>query len=58
MPLKRLLWVVFLFTGSTFGQTHFAGDGSTTETPEPAASVMVVSGLALIGLGRVRRRRP
>lgn len=31
--------------------------GPIPETPEPAAVVMVVSGLALIGLSRVRRRR-
>jgi hypothetical protein len=53
--LKKLLWVVLLFACSAFGQTHFADGGPTTETPEPAASFMVVSGLALIGLGRVRR---
>ena len=39
------------------GPTRFAGGGLTTETPEPAASLMVVGGLAMIGLGRVRRRR-
>jgi MYXO-CTERM domain-containing protein len=58
MVLKRLLWVVLLFAGSTFGRTRFADGGLTTETPEPAASLMVVGGLAMIGLGRVRRRRP
>jgi hypothetical protein len=31
--------------------------GPIPETPEPAAIVMVVSGLALIGLSRIRRRR-
>jgi hypothetical protein len=31
--------------------------GPIPETPEPAAVVMVLSGLALIGLSRVRRRR-
>ena len=57
MVLKKLLWVLLLFANSTFGRTDFADGGPATATPEPGASVMVVSGLALIGLGRVRRGR-
>jgi hypothetical protein len=39
----------------TLAEPAPADSGTTTETPEPSAGIMIFSGLALIGLGRVRR---
>jgi hypothetical protein len=36
---------------------HATDGGPSPKTPEPAALLMIVSGLALIGLGRLRRAR-
>jgi hypothetical protein len=44
-------------TAQTFVEPQPADGGPTTETPEPSAIIMIVSGLTLIGLGRLRRRR-
>jgi hypothetical protein len=44
-------------TAQTLMEPQPADGGPTTETPEPSAIIMIFSGLALIGLGRVRRGR-
>jgi hypothetical protein len=58
MVLKRLLWVVLLFAGSSsaiidHNDAQSSGTAQAFEGTEPAASFMIVGGLALIGLGRV-----